>query len=784
MVDKQNRFVGVITSGVFLRNLRAGAEEVFVNTNCSVIAIEEDNVIEKAEKLFCKYRITTAIPVINKSGEVCYEVRMKRENHDQKIVEKFYDKLMLYERSHYLKQEIFSLWRLLETQNIVIVGTEKQFEAVLGKAFQKRDRLTFVQTINDPFSFLHDNIDLLIDVSITAQSGRRDIYRICNIGYGWYEFLNHIVDVVEKEECSRFYRIIDNDIVTIKDYLKEYSDGKIAFSQRDIFTNGLVQYLRRNNYQVIEEKSICRDASLRLRLRANGIESDKTANWNESILFFYVDIMLQFAHFYVETCELVSILSFSLSTEVELTDNEKSRMIDGKYEFSQYVSDVKNGKRENCLYHGQAKELEYLQQIERFQPSRLTRRFENDLLCLKDQVCDLVNIENGIRKTCYQPAAYIGTIYFLGVCTIYGHFVEDRYTIPSLIQKYLNDSDARYRAVNLGMGIPVDALRLQNMLKLKEKDIIVLVFPYMTDGVKEKIPVIECGNQFNEIRRNKYREKECFIDLVPHCGDYANMIYSEIIYEELKKYLVITNTVQLEKNSIYNVFEKNEADLDVLYGFTKYKSYLEKERNLVPMGAGNIGCIVMNCNPFTLGHRYLVEYALKQVDYVYVFVVEEDKSYFSFRDRFTMVKNGLSDLKNVSVVRSGNFVISSKTFPVYFQKEKIQKEANICVYEDLRIFAQYVSPILNIRHRFVGEEPEDYVTNKYNEAMKKILPQFDICVTEIPRKYIDGQVISASKVRKAYQEKDYKNMKRMVPYTTLEYLWKKIYALERSKNDD
>ncbi len=23
----------------------------------------------------------------------------------------------------------------------------------------------------------------------------------------------------------------------------------------------------------------------------------------------------------------------------------------------------------------------------------------------------------------------------------------------------------------------------------------------------------------------------------------------------------------------------------------------------------NIGCIVMNCNPFTLGHRYLIEYA-------------------------------------------------------------------------------------------------------------------------------------------------------------------------------
>ena len=125
-------------------------------------------------------------------------------------------------------------------------------------------------------------------------------------------------------------------------------------------------------------------------------------------------------------------------------------------------------------------------------------------------------------------------------------------------------------------------------------------------------------------------------------------------------------------------------------------------------------------------------------------------------------------------------MISSKTFPVYFQKEQVHKEKNICVHEDLRIFAQYIAPILNIQYRFVGEEPEDYVTNKYNEAMKKILPQFDICVTEIPRRYMDGDIISASKVRKAYQNRDYKSMKRMVPDCTLKYL----SALERSKNDD
>ena len=181
----------------------------------------------------------------------------------------------------------------------------------------------------------------------------------------------------------------------------------------------------------------------------------------------------------------------------------------------------------------------------------------------------------------------------------------------------------------------------------------------------------------------------------------------------------------------------------------------------------------MNCNPFTLGHRYLIEYAIGKVDYLYLFIVEENKSYFSFADRYEMVKKGTEDLDNILVMRSGRMLASMSTFPAYFQRNEImQVEEKISVSMDLKVFSQYIAPIVNIQYRFVGEEISDIVTALYNKKMKEILPEFGISVTEIPRKCIGGKEVSASVVRECYKKKDLKNLSKWVPDTTLQYLIK------------
>ena len=131
-----------------------------------------------------------------------------------------------------------------------------------------------------------------------------------------------------------------------------------------------------------------------------------------------------------------------------------------------------------------------------------------------------------------------------------------------------------------------------------------------------------------------------------------------------------------------------------------------------------IGALVMNCNPFTLGHQDLVEYAAARVAKLYLFVVEEDRSEFPFADRIELVRLGVKNFSNVEVLPGGKFIISQQTFSGYFNKASLQDVA-VDSSEDVEIFAKEIAPTLGITIRFAGEEPTDNVTRQYNETMKK-----------------------------------------------------------------
>lgn len=187
-----------------------------------------------------------------------------------------------------------------------------------------------------------------------------------------------------------------------------------------------------------------------------------------------------------------------------------------------------------------------------------------------------------------------------------------------------------------------------------------------------------------------------------------------------------------------------------------------------PCKEGKIGALVMNCNPFTLGHQYLIEQAASRCDHVYVFVLSEDKSHFSAADRLEMVKLGTAHLKNVTVLPSGPYLISSATFPTYFLKDREGAEQVHCLL-DIEIFCNYYAPRLGISRRYVGTEPLSPMTAQYNEALKANLPQRGIAVREIPRLEI-GVPVSASAVREALEKGDDETLRSMLPLTTYNYL--------------
>ena len=197
-------------------------------------------------------------------------------------------------------------------------------------------------------------------------------------------------------------------------------------------------------------------------------------------------------------------------------------------------------------------------------------------------------------------------------------------------------------------------------------------------------------------------------------------------------------------------------------GFPSYLKALEKTKK-----DGVSAALVMNANPFTLGHQYLVETAAAQCDTLHLFVLSEDASLVPFSVRKKLVQAGVAHIPNVVLHDSGPYIISSATFPSYFLKDEaavIDGHARL----DLAVFTR-IAQALNVTHRFVGEEPTSQVTGLYNKIMAQELPKAGITCHIIPRKESGGKAISASTVRVALQNGDWELLKALVPPTTLQY---------------
>lgn len=195
--------------------------------------------------------------------------------------------------------------------------------------------------------------------------------------------------------------------------------------------------------------------------------------------------------------------------------------------------------------------------------------------------------------------------------------------------------------------------------------------------------------------------------------------------------------------------------------------------NAAPQKAGKTGCIVMNADPFTLGHQYLAETAAEQCDHLYIFVLSEDKGTFSAEERMKLVKAGTTHLKNVTVYPTGPYLISSATFPKYFLKDKETAQREHYVL-DLAVFTKWFVPHFRITHRFAGTEPTCAVTGGYNRAMAELLPQAGVEFVEIPRKQELDAAISASTVRRELQQGNLEKLKKLVPETTYQCIAEKI----------
>jgi [citrate (pro-3S)-lyase] ligase len=400
---------------------------------------------------------------------------------------------------------------------------------------------------------------------------------------------------------------------------------------------------------------------------------------------------------------------------------------------------------------------------------------KGDIYEHSDQIGQYVNVVNGKRFTPDAPQNPARVVHVYGRCGVFGYAVEDGQTLPAHLQKLLNLNALNIAVVNHGLWGADDGKILINLREdiasgyIRPADaVVVYMWPF------EDMDVIEnCGAYCFDATEYFHAKliRDCFYDKPGHMNSEGYAVIAEFILEKLTETRFAAkvpndNTVAC----VRDIAALTDVAREDVLG-TKALDYTNRIRAEHPFvdTAGKIGAIVMNCNPFTLGHRYLAETAAKEVDRLFVFVVEEDKSFFPFQDRLRLVREGLADIDNVFVCPSGELMISALTFPEYFLKDQLQ-EAKLSFTSDLRIFGKYIAPALRISVRFAGSEPYDAVTGQYNKDMSNELPRYGIEFKEIERLETDGAPISASAVRRMMGSGDYEGLRARVPDVTYAYL--------------
>lgn len=357
-------------------------------------------------------------------------------------------------------------------------------------------------------------------------------------------------------------------------------------------------------------------------------------------------------------------------------------------------------------------------------------------------------------------------VYLIGPCIVRGMCVSDEDTLGSYIYRAFRRtmSDVKVICLSPERGTLVLVEDLVQRLLLRTGDIVI----YFSGNVHPEIEGMGYGYKrdvdlwplFNA------RKTDYFWDCPIHTNEIGNKYVGERCVEEITK----NHKRYIDENNLkYHVIQAGKVLLA-----PKLEEALERYIEEIKKTKGcsddrRKGAVVMNCNPMTNGHLYLIRQALQTVDFLYVFVVEEDKSEIVFKDRIEMVRRAVQNLKNVAVFPSGKFMISYVTMPIYFEKERRQEETYDASV-DLQIFCERIAPKLGITVRFMGEEPKDKITRQYNELLSEMAPLYGIQFVEIPRLEVDGEVVSATDVRRYLKEGEFGLVKKVTPKENWEIL--------------
>jgi len=331
-----------------------------------------------------------------------------------------------------------------------------------------------------------------------------------------------------------------------------------------------------------------------------------------------------------------------------------------------------------------------------------------------------------------------------------------------------------YREESLDLKNPFDIKLVKGFLEPLGFDFIIEDVDYTMALLNLNGDVVGTGSYKGRVLKYvavapAFREGAAFAQIVTHLIDIVLQHHKHIfVYTKPRNLMVFKGLGFTEIATAEPLFSVLEFGYENVKNYQKYLRSVKKNINV-----GEVAALVVNCNPFTNGHKYLIKKACEENRLVYLFVVEEDQSSFSFRIRWRLLIEELGHIENLVMVKGGNYVVSGTIFPSYFLKQ--EKQSDIAEKQaelDVITFMKYIVPVLEITRRYVGTEMYSPITAAYNVAMKKHLPPNGVELIEVPRICCGDadNFISASKVRKAIREDKLDEVLDFLPTSTRRYL--------------
>lgn len=757
-VSSDEGILGIVTLGDFRRYKLKGTP--LIRTSFSSFLESEEKL---AEELLLNNRNIYSVPIVDTNGKIVKEYRKQ-----------FHAESMLY-NDNILRSWVQFLPKDKNAQNLVLVKWEHASERESAKEIMSRisDKIVFAEAdeIADELSFIKNSDYETIYDSVPEDFRIREViykeYHKNYVSISYHLDENFIESFFHFESIG----ILDRDMKVLRPYLKtlmRQSVNVIVLNEDKLQWNK-----EKGSYEYVGIMEQVPELLLVCYFLYNVVCCD------------YKDTFIPMISWFV--CEGREISDYDMAYNVIPRLNKKgistlviSNIADEVHEIEGYRQieyDEQTIKKRIIEAFGiKESETEKRDAFEREWYGMTQVYCHHAYLRFRNNMGRYFNIFNGERLTIGNPKEYDHTCWIFGPCITWGSYVDDAHTIASFLRKKMSP---KYYIRNIYAGFRVLNFIVRDYI-FKRGDILI-VYPhnpeiYRQAGIKTVSTVNaykSCENIADHLIDNNMHHVDRFL-----MEKIADLIYESMRREQfpiLDEAIISENTFGDRKVTSHGNAEEivNES---VCFGVgyktdipSQLSSWLGEVNRYRGMPFERTGAIVMNCNPFTLGHRYLIERACTQVDRLIIFVVEEDKSFFSFRDRIEMVRLGTADLKKVIVIPSGRYIISAQTLPGYFEKDD-NPDIVFDATEDLDVFAEVIAEELNINVRFAGEEPLDNYTRQYNSAMSRILPSHGIDFVEIPRKEHAGSVISASRVRKLMVQKSYEEIKELVMPKVYVYL--------------